>query len=336
MKKTILAVALSFAFGSALSHVRAESTLYGSVDVRGLVTTEAGTMTKSITQDGNATDRFGLKGEEKLPNGWNLSYVLEGGFTTTSAVAAPTNIFGRRSIVKVCGPAGCAEAGLEYTPSYWDVDAKSAFGNGSEVGSTWLPKLGSTASNVRLPSSVAYFLPENNLGVYGMGMVAADDSTGTHHYAGARIGIVQGSLDVSFADGLTADVAGLYRVLNTGIKWSTSEVVVSALAVKTSYADVSNTSLFAGVVVPLGPWKLKGEVGTSWMHGGKTTGLHDGDNAQMSTLGVEYGLSLQTVLYADVGRVWNRHGSTQAFADGPTLAPGVDETAVDAGIRMKF
>ena len=116
MQKKLIAVAVLGACvaGSALA---ANVDVYGRIDtglsyVHQKDTGAEGTDTLSMGSGLSSGSRWGLKGSEDLGNGYQVGFVLEGGYSSdTGALGADGSIFNREATLRVSGPFGTVYAG---------------------------------------------------------------------------------------------------------------------------------------------------------------------------------------------------------------------------------
>lgn len=169
-KKTLTAVALAAAFGSASA---GDVTLYGRMDL-GLSynnITYSQTDAKDIEADsftmdsGNSTgSRFGIKGTEELGNGLTVGFVLENGFKAdTGTLGTDKTIFDREASLSLSGSFGTVYAGRLATV-YTDSGSVGIYGTAvSPFGTGWGNVAGHTtiaaAHTSRYNNSIAYVSP---------------------------------------------------------------------------------------------------------------------------------------------------------------------------------
>lgn len=115
MQKKLIAVAVLGACvaGSALA---ANVDVYGRIDtglsyVHQKIGDQAGTDTLSMDSGLSSASRWGLKGSEDLGNGYQVGFVLEGGFSSDTGELYDGGIFRREATLRVSGPFGSIYAG---------------------------------------------------------------------------------------------------------------------------------------------------------------------------------------------------------------------------------
>ena len=115
MQKKLIAVAVLGACvaGSALA---ANVDVYGRIDtglsyVHQKIGDQAGTDTLSMDSGLSNASRWGLKGSEDLGNGYQVGFVLEGGFSSDTGELYDGGIFRREATLRVSGPFGSIYAG---------------------------------------------------------------------------------------------------------------------------------------------------------------------------------------------------------------------------------
>ncbi len=210
MKKTLLAAAIVAGFASAAT--AADVSLYGRFDI-GFGYTHAdngwdGAENKLAMQSGNYTSsRFGLKGSEDLGNGYQVSFILENGFSTdTGALKTSDTLFDREATIHLTTPYGIFAAG-RLAPlgtdggSYNMLGNIHAFGTGvGDVATQGIVMAGLPAS--RFSNSVTYVSPRL-AGVqfearYGMGEEGTDqyeNKSSSDHYLGLGVSYQRGAFD---------------------------------------------------------------------------------------------------------------------------------------------
>lgn len=115
MQKKLIAVAVLGACvaGSALA---ANVDVYGRIDtglsyVHEKIGDQAGTDKFSMASGLSSGNRWGLKGSEDLGNGYQVGFVLEGGFSSDTGELYDGGIFRREATLRVSGPFGSIYAG---------------------------------------------------------------------------------------------------------------------------------------------------------------------------------------------------------------------------------
>ena len=107
--------------------------------------------------------RFGLRGSEDLGNGYSVTFVLEGGFLTTTGTHTQGRMFGRQATVGLKGGFGEVRLGRQTVFGYaWSPFIASPFGvawSGNSVGSTFGYKSGDYGPDGRLSNAIIYQTP---------------------------------------------------------------------------------------------------------------------------------------------------------------------------------
>jgi predicted porin len=96
----MLGIGLCAATGAS---AQSSVTLYGSMDAGVAYINNAGSGPKVIEEQGNTQpDRWGLKGQEDLGNGWYSTFLLENGFSTaTGAMSSAGTLWNRQAYVGI-------------------------------------------------------------------------------------------------------------------------------------------------------------------------------------------------------------------------------------------
>ena len=388
MKKSPIACAALAALSCAASAQTSTVTLFGVVDLAArAVKNGDGSTVKSLTSDGLAFSRLGFRGEEDLGGGLKASFWVEAGLnadvgstgvvapsTGTGGAAQGAKFFNRRSTVSLAGPFGEVRLGRDFVPSYlnlsqFDVyggvgvgNLANLFGSGGTITTiSGTPPPGTLGSNVgtllRADNSVAYHLPANIGGVYGLVMAAAGEGTntsnGNNRYVGGRIGWKGAAFDAAGAYARTR-IPGSedFRVWNVGASFTlpvATPVKLMAVYHRADWqpAGLDNRSQKLWSVsarVALGQGELRAAYQRSDIGGGgpAVVGLRNQDDARQMAVGYIHNLSRRTALYADLGRIQNR-GRSQLTIPGGTLAGSNfgtaddrDSTALALGVRHSF
>ena len=365
MKKSLIALAALGAFAGAAS-AQSSVTLFGIVDVgaRAVKNDGVGTV-KSLTSNGLATSRLGLRGVEDLGGGLNAGFWLEGelapdvGGMGTSGTNG--KFFNRRSTVSLFGKFGEVRLGRDYVPTFSNLaafDAYGAVGIGNILNlittsntANSAGNLGSTAGTVvRADNAISYFLPAGMGGVYGTVMAAAGEGTtatnGNNRFIGGRVGFANGPFDVAAAYGKT-QVPGSsdLKLWNVGGSLNFGIAKVMALYHRGEFtpggqAQREQRVWSVGGSVPIGAGEIRATYARSDISGGGPVGLRGQDDARQYAIGYVHNLSKRTAIYADIGKLDNRGNSALTIPGGTTnaafIAGGRDSKAAGIGVRHSF
>lgn len=256
MKKSLLALAALTAFAGVAS-AQSSVTLFGVVDLnaRNVKNGSAGSL-KTLSTDGLASTRFGVRGVEDLGGGLRAGFWLEAGFGADTAAGASAGtdasgnrigtgglVFNRRATLSLLGGFGEVRLGRDYTPTFWNHTIFDPFGTNGVASQTNLitPASGASGSNttrvlgytsnginsgtstgtvVRADNSIGYFLPTMG-GLYGQVMIAAGEGFTGAKYVGGRFGYSAGPINVAVAVGRTEVTASAdLSAVNFGGSWN--------------------------------------------------------------------------------------------------------------------
>lgn len=256
MKKSLLALAALTAFAGVAS-AQSSVTLFGVVDLnaRNVKNGSAGSL-KTMSTDGLASTRFGVRGVEDLGGGLRAGFWLEAGFGADTAAGASAGadasgnrigtgglVFNRRATLSLLGGFGEVRLGRDYTPTFWNHTIFDPFGTNGVASQTNLitPASGASGSNttrvlgytsnglnsgtstgtvVRADNSIGYFLPTMG-GLYGQVMIAAGEGFTGAKYVGGRFGYSAGPINVAVAVGRTEVTSSAdLSAVNFGGSWN--------------------------------------------------------------------------------------------------------------------
>lgn len=256
MKKSLLALAALTAFAGVAS-AQSSVTLFGVVDLnaRNVKNGSTGSL-KTLSTDGLASTRFGVRGVEDLGGGLRAGFWLEAGFGADTAAGASAGadasgnrigtgglVFNRRATLSLLGGFGEVRLGRDYTPTFWNHTIFDPFGFNGVASQTNLitPAAGTSGSNttrvlgytsnglnsgtstgtvVRADNSIGYFLPTMG-GLYGQVMIAAGEGFTGAKYVGGRFGYSAGPINVAVAVGRTEVTSSAdLSAVNFGGSWN--------------------------------------------------------------------------------------------------------------------
>lgn len=364
MKKTFLALAVLSAFGSA-AHAQSTVTLYGAVDV-GVARVDhgsAGSLT-SLTPGAVNTSRFGLRGFEDLGGGLKAGFHLEsqinpdvGTAGVAGAAGAPTILFNRRSTVSLLGGWGELRLGRDYNPSSrntylfepyigtsFGTVLNFTLGQTAALGAPAAPGRAAVAGSgattlLRTNNAVAYFTP-NIGGFYGEAMWAPSEGVAGNQYVSARVGYAAGPLDVSYAFGRTKTAtADPFEQQNIGVSYNFGVAKVTGLLNEHEWGVRTQRTASLGVAVPVGRGEIRALYAVNQHSGGPAgSGLADGDDSKLASVGYLHHLSKRTSLYGIYGRI-NNSGSARLTVDTTAPAgmlPGESSSGLQLGMVHRF
>lgn len=260
MKKTLIALAAVAATGAAFA--QSSVTLFGIVDLNVRNVKQGGESLTSMSQDGNASSRIGLRGVEDLGGGMKAGFWLEGAINPDTGTPGGQT-WQRRSTVSLMGGFGEIRLGRDYTPTFWNHFAYDPFGTvgvGSSVNT--FSTLGSGATTlVRTDNSIGYFLP-NFGGFSGQFMYALKEAKTANtpgEYTGIRLTYAAGPLSVALATATEGSSVETESFKRTNIGGSYDFGVAKPMAQYTigKFGAAEVKHLLVGVVAPVGPGNIK-------------------------------------------------------------------------------
>lgn len=322
-------------------------TLFGVLDANVRSVKNGDNTVKSLSNNGLASSRLGVRGSESLGGGLSASFWLEHGFNSdTGSQSDAARFWNRRSTVSLNGGFGELRLGRDFTPTYSNFSAYDVFGdNGVAASGKFNSVLGTGAdTSTRADNLASYILPSLG-GVYGQVSVAAGEGTAGKKYAGGRLGYNAGPLNVSVAYGQT-DVTALvpgddsFKSFSVGGSYNFNVVKVSAFYLQNKYAANKLTNYSVGATVPVGAGEFRLGYLKANAEGRTAGGVNVGSNdATQLALGYNHNLSKRTALYGTLARVNNKNAAAFVVAGSPALSSpntGKDSTGYEVGIRHAF
>lgn len=346
MKKIIAFTLIAGAATAACA--QSNVTLFGIVDAGVRYTKNGDDSARTVSANGVNTSRLGFRGTEDLGAGLKASFWLETGFNPdTGTQSDASRFFNRRATVSLLGAFGELRLGRDTTPTYNAFADYDAFGtNGVGDASKFVSKLGTNVDTlVRADNLASYFTPSKLGGFYAHVAAAAPEGSTGKKYYGARAGFAAGPLDVSASYGQTtvaALVAGedKFKTATVGAAYDFGVLKVTGFVAQTKYADLRNTVIDLGALVPVGPGTLRVSYADIDAKGRTAQGVRTDDNdASQIAVGYVYDLSKRTALYSTVARVNNKNAAAYVVDANPALPSpnnGKDSTGVEVGIRHRF
>lgn len=341
---------------TGMANAQSSVTLFGIVDA--MMQRGQGSIADrtQMGSGGSSSSRLGFRGTEDLGGGLWAGFWLESGFLTPSGAGTASNTnnqangvtgggaltFGRRSTVSVGGNWGEVRLGRDYSPQYYNRFTYDPYGNNG-VGASQT-NVGSVTSLInRVSNSIAYHLPTNQWGVYGvaeyyMGQNPSSagatrrDGTG----GGLRLGWKNKSFDIAVAHATTkyatTATAGDITSTNIGGRYD-----FDAFSVMGGYYrdKVDRAAGITGKGAQIaGVWRVGvGEVKTMYSYYG-TSAAGDPETKKIS-LGYVHNLSKRTALYGTYARVKNSGGAATSL-NGSTTEANRSSSGLDLGIRHAF
>lgn len=317
MKKSLLALAALTAFTGA-AYAQSSVTLFGIVDLNARNLKTGSTSIKSLSQDGIASSRLGVRGVEDLGGGLRGGFWLEGAMNPDTGTPNGQT-WQRRSTVSLMGGFGEIRLGRDYTPSFWNYTIFDPFGtNGVASMFSTVSNLGSGAgTQVRANNTVGYFLPSAG-GLYGQVMVAAGENVAGNKYMGGRIGYAAGPVNFAAAYGKTETATtNDFKDANIGVSFQAGPAKIMGQYSKRDWGTIDQKTWLIGTVIGFGASSLK----FSYLN---TDGTTDALDAKAFGLGYQYDMSKRTALYATYGKTDRKVGSA------------TDTTGYEFGVRHAF
>jgi len=333
MKKSLVALAVLSTMGAS-AFAQSSVTLFGIVDLNARYSNNSDTTLYTLSQDGIASSRLGVRGVEDLGGGMRAGFWLEGALNPDNGTAGGQT-WQRRSTVSLMGGFGEVRAGRDYTPTFWNLTVFDPFGtNGVGAYSNIHQNLSNATTLVRANNSIGYFLPGNLGGIYGQAMVAANESgaaTG-NKYFGGRVGYQAGPLNVAVSLGQTEVTRvgsdDTVAVVNVGGSYKIGGLTAMAQFGRFSLGPVDHSNFLVGGTYAMGAGTVKFSYGSFDASPGS-------NDASQIALGYQQDLSRRTALYTTVSRISN--DGTRAFGTGSLAAvAGKDHTGFEVGVRHSF
>lgn len=357
MKKLLLSSALLAASGLAVA--QSSVTLFGIVDAtlqRGSGSVASRTQ---LGSGGNSSSRIGFRGVEDLGGGMSASFWLEAGVNVDNGSGAPTNTnnqssgtpaslgggqgltFARRSTVSLAGGWGELRLGRDFSAHYYRYVYDPYGNNGVGASQTFV---GAPTTQInRVSNQVAYHLPSNLGGIYGLveyhlgenasnAGATKDDGSG----GGVRLGWKGGPFDVSMTQARTsyASTATVGDMTSTtiGARYDFSPFSVMGQLVRDKVDTTAGFTGRGGNIA--GVWQVgAGEVKAMWSQYGTTAAARP--ETKKLSLGYVHNLSKRTAVYGHYARVRNSGGATTAL-NGATTGANQSSSGFDLGVRHTF
>ena len=341
-----LAFALLASF--AASSMAQKSEIYGIADV--YAGSVRGSVSSTVVNDGgNAPSRLGFRGREDLGGGLSAHYVLEMGFTADTGASAFGGGFGRQSFVGLSGPWGTVEAGRQYTPLFFNLLATVPFG----MNANWAPVQLANSMDGQ-PASVRALgapLRQSNMLRYRYG--------GGVNAKGLRVDLAVAPGEGAAASGNVVAVGASYRGdayflgyaaqriesgTGTAIRFHNELQALSAsyrmgdltlsanhMVFTTTFTGGRRTThIVLGAAYEAGPHR--------WMIEANRRDLKGSPNdAVVTTVGYDYGLSKRSAIYARVLYLSNRGTAANTMALATVNAgSGANVRGIALGMRHNF
>ena len=366
MNKSLLALAVLAAFAGAAS-AQSSVTVYGKVDVGGVLESGPAGKTAKVTSGVTGGSRLGFKGVEDLGGGLKAAFQLETGLcadsnagaTQTVSVTSTTGVkstgsagnanfctggnsfMGRQAHVDLSGNFGSVTAGRQYALAFVNLTTIDPFGTGLAGQTTNLFDGGNGFGNPRVNNSVIYTTP-NISGFTAAGLFGAGETQGnwrTGRVTGAAATYASGPiyLGAAYAHRTGTDTALALQDVNFGGMYDFGVFKLHAIVQSTKTAPVATTAtqswqnardVMVGVSAPVG----NGTVMASYNGHNDRTALNR--DANQFGVGSMYALSKRTSLYAAYARIANKNGAY--YTVGNATEAGNGNRATNLGIVHNF
>jgi predicted porin len=349
--------------GLACARANAQSTVqvYGLVDTGLAYVTNVDAQGHSVIRMPSLTSTFpsrvGFRGTEDLGNGLQAFFVLENGLMMdTGSVSQGGRLFGRQALVGLKGAWGTFTLGRQQNMTYiatikTDVLGPHLFSAGSIDG--YLPNarsdnaigyqgsfggfaVGATWSFGRDGSAAGGPAATNCPGEVPGNAKACRQYTGLLGYESRSWGL-NTSYDRMY--GNTGAAGGLTSSANTDTRITVNGFVVlgttrigAGVIDRETRATTGLTEsdlYYLGVSQPIGACTIDAQVA-------RRDTKHSTSDVNMLVARLTYSLSKRTAVYTSVGRMENRGASAVALDAGGTVASGMSQNGVMAGLRHTF
>lgn len=345
------AAALACTLCASGVHAQASTsvTLYGLVDTGIEFLNHAGTGGAGSVyrlSPGNVTgSRWGLRGKEDLGGGLGAVFVLESGFNSDTGTSGQGGrLFGRQAYVGLQNQWGLISLGrqintlydlfvpldpVRYT-SYGLLAQDAQFANRADNAIKYTGNFGNLTITGMYSAGYDATIA-NGSEVPGNPRIGQEVSAGTSYTIG-KLGMV---LAYDQRRGTSAASAGnLERRYATGLLWTDGAFTATA-GYRFLQGTIATPSLRAHLYWIGGSYNFTPVFVVR--AGVYRTDRRDSSNDAMSyALAIAYTLSKRTDLYLNASFMDNKGASTLGVVNGGSVAPGVDQTGVVAGIRHIF
>ena len=349
-KSFIVALA---ALAATASFAQSSVTIWGIVDAGVQSAKQNGVSKTQLTTSGLSSSQLGFRGTEDLGGGMSASFWMEG--TLVNDAGTPAGLqFGRRSTLDLAGNFGAIRLGRDYTPTFWNHTVFDAFGTlGSGAGSniTLAPSGSNAATAARTSNGVSYLYGfANNAGsavgkggvyaqvTHAFGEQLSTAAAQTNQYQGARVGYINGPMNVAVSTGNTV-VSASAKDKHTNIAGSYDLGVAKLMVLNSSFTNgTTNAKVTANQIsaqVPMGSGYIPVSYATA------KNSANDQKGSQFA-IGYVHNLSKRTALYGTYSSITNKNGAGYTFLGGNggygagLTAGGANGTGMDIGVRHTF
>lgn len=354
MKKYVLSTAMVAISGLACA--QSSVTLFGVIDTVVQVGSGSVADRTQLGSGGNSSSRLGFRGTEDLGGGSWAGFWLESAISVDSGAGGTTNTnnqstgtsggggltFARRATVSVGGSWGELRLGRDYSPQFYNRFVFDPYGNNG-VGASQAAVGSLTSLLNRVSNSVAYHLPSNIGGVYGVAEYYMGENA-SNAVATKKDGS-GGGVRLGWSN-KTVDVAAAHAVTKYATTATTGDITSTNIGGRYNFDGFSVLGGYfrdkvdrVGGITGKGPqiagvWTVGvGEVKV--MYSSYETTATGNPETKKISLGYVHNLSKRTALYGTYARVKNSGGATTAL-NGAATAANQSSSGIDLGIRHNF
>lgn len=331
-------------------------TLYGIVDVAVNAVSGGLSSSRYMSSGGNATSRWGIRGQEDLGGGLYAGFDLEaqidadsgaGGATNTNnqangGTSAGATTFNRYSVVKFGGAFGEMRLGRDYTAHYRNRVDVDPFGNQGIASSQAQSGSLGGLTNTRASNMIIYTTPSSLGGFYGVvnyylgenqsGSLTSKDGNGASFRIGYRAGPWLAALSQGKTNYAATATNGDITSTNAALAYDFGPVRLMGGLYRDHVAKASpltGKGFIVAATMPVGPNEFK----VAYSRYG-TDAARNPEAAKL-VLGYVHNLSKRTALFTNVAYVKNSGGGTYSLAGATTNADGSSK-GINVGIRHAF
>jgi len=356
MRARSLGLAAGIALLAGPATAQSSVSIFGLLDV-GLVHESGGAAGagNKLTSGVSNGSRIGIKGVEKLGNGWAALFMLESGLQLdTGATGQGGVLFGRQSYVGLRSPAGTLTVGRQYTPHFDTLVLADPFSSGlTGDAKNLLPSSGDAST--RMTNSVK--LSSVNIGGWQgeLAFAAGESSAGSRigRQFGGALGYASGALHVRLGYhyrntdtptlrrgsarntllAATWDLGVVKAHLGYGVDKGFDSSALRNSANPYGYVPAPSGSLDSRDML-LGLSKAAGLHTLMASYVRKDDRTAPNQDARQVSLGHRYALSRRTDTYLSLTHIGNRNGA--GYAVGSAIEAGSGNKAIAAGLRHQF
>lgn len=329
--------------------------LSGVVDVALRHSDNGKTTLMSVESGGMSISRLGLQGSEELVPGLRAAFHLESTFQADSGGVTPaadvSRFWGRRATVSLISARwGELRMGRSQTPLFnmflrFDPFTCNGIGTAANLvlplGTRINPPLSigqQDQARARVDNSIQWGVAPGDSGAYGEVLVSAGEGVSGNRHRGARLGWIDGPVQLSAALGRTqvytvAKPANEVRELGFAGSYDFGAArVIGHLIDRRLDSQVLRLTVLSATW-RTGPHEIRGSWARYSNNQRSAAGLSQG--AGQFSMGYVYDFSRRTSLYGTYARIANDAGAALRGSSLPAV-PGQPYTGVELGIRHGF